>query len=318
MPQEYYTLLTAVGKARLATVVATGTPMAITKFAVGTGDLAGLADQESITALIDEKYRGLVVDVFADPVETTQIVVDCIVPEAEGGWNIQEVGLFNAADELVAIAKVPLAYKPAGGSGALTDFRLNIVMSVENADNVILSVDPLIVTASRGFVNAALLAHDSDVSAHAAMLAAFSAGLVTVPVGTLAYFPFISPPSGWLVRDGANLSRTTYADLYAKIGDLGGAGDGSTSFDLPDDRGLIERGWDNGAGIDVGRALGSYQADDNKSHTHTYTRYSGGWVQGQNDGNPNVWVSTSGQQTGSSGGVEARPKNRAYLPCIKY
>jgi microcystin-dependent protein len=71
-----------------------------------------------------------------------------------------------------------------------------------------------------------------------------------IPVGACMYWPRETPPSGWLERNGAAISRTTYADLFQVIGCMYGKGDGSTTFNLPDDRGLFIRAWDHGAGND--------------------------------------------------------------------
>ncbi|QTH80458.1 hypothetical protein PA10_00260 [Pseudomonas phage pPa_SNUABM_DT01] len=49
-------------------------------------------------------------------------------------------------------------------------------------------------------------------------------------------------PTGWLLCDGSAVSRTEYADLFAEIGVAFGAGDGSTTFNLPDFRGRVPRG----------------------------------------------------------------------------
>lgn len=58
-----------------------------------------------------------------------------------------------------------------------------------------------------------------------------------VPTGSLSAFAGTAAPNGWLVCDGAAVSRTTYAALFAIIGTTWGAGDGSTTFNLPDLRG---------------------------------------------------------------------------------
>ena len=55
-----------------------------------------------------------------------------------------------------------------------------------------------------------------------------------VPTGMVAFFDLTEVPDGWLVCDGSAVSRTTYANLFAKIGTRHGAGDGSTTFNLPD------------------------------------------------------------------------------------
>lgn len=92
--------------------------------------------------------------------------------------------------------------------------------------------------------------------------------VLTVMIGQVAMFAMGTPPSGWLKCNGAAVSRTAYADLFAKIGTTYGTGNGSTTFNLPDLRGEFPRGWDDGRGIDAGRALGSAQAGEIQSHTH--------------------------------------------------
>lgn len=81
------------------------------------------------------------------------------------------------------------------------------------------------------------------------------------PPGKLAFFAGSTAPPGWVERDGHALSRVGYADLFAVIGTTCGAGDGATTFNVPDDRGNTERGWDHGCGLDAGRAFGSEQLD---------------------------------------------------------
>ena len=82
--------------------------------------------------------------------------------------------------------------------------------------------------------------------------------------------------AGWLKCNGQPVSRTTYAKLFAKIGTNFGAGDGSTTFNLPDIRGRWVRGWDDGKGIDTGRVAFTTQASAVHSHTHTFTTGAAG------------------------------------------
>lgn len=98
-----------------------------------------------------------------------------------------------------------------------------------------------------------------------------------VPAGMKGQFAGQTPPPGWLKRNGAVLKRATYSALFAAIGTTyNTGGEASDEFRLPDDRGLFERSWDDGAGIDTGRTFGSIQQDQNKAHTHTGTAQSGG------------------------------------------
>lgn len=59
------------------------------------------------------------------------------------------------------------------------------------------------------------------------------------PVGTSVKGYWTTPPTGYLLEDGAPVSRITYANLYAVIGTTFGAGDGSTTFNLPDSRSYV-------------------------------------------------------------------------------
>ena len=89
-----------------------------------------------------------------------------------------------------------------------------------------------------------------------------------VPSGAVLYFAGRTAPAGWLKANGAAVSRTAYAALFAAIGTTYGAGDGRSTFNLPDLRGEFLRGWDDGRGVDTGRALGSAQAHALQSHQH--------------------------------------------------
>lgn len=130
-------------------------------------------------------------------------------------------------------------------------------------------------------------------------------------VGAVIYTAFTSPPTGYLKANGAAVSRASYAELFAVIGTMYGAGNGTSTFNLPDLRGEFIRGWDDGRGIDAGRVFGSIQLDEFKSHTHT-TPTGGGAGYGQPAGASPVSASV----TGATGGSETRPRNVALLACI--
>lgn len=68
-----------------------------------------------------------------------------------------------------------------------------------------------------------------------------------VPVGTITMFGGANVPAGWILCNGSNINRTTYNKLYAVIGTTFGAGDGSTTFTLPDFRQRFPQGAGNGS-----------------------------------------------------------------------
>lgn len=90
---------------------------------------------------------------------------------------------------------------------------------------------------------------------------------ISLPSGAVQEFAGASAPEGWLMCDGAEVSKTTYAALYAVIADTYGTPVDSNNFVLPDLRGEFVRGLDDmgtaqGArGVDSGRGLGSAQDD---------------------------------------------------------
>ncbi|WP_416139069.1 phage tail protein [Halomonas sp. HK25] len=86
--------------------------------------------------------------------------------------------------------------------------------------------------------------------------------------GDIKYTARATAPTGWMKANGAAVSRSTYSELFAVLGTQYGDGDGFDTFNLPDLRGEFLRGWDDGRGVDGGRALGSNQNDENKRHGH--------------------------------------------------
>ena len=89
-----------------------------------------------------------------------------------------------------------------------------------------------------------------------------------VPVGTVIDFAGNVAPAGFLKANGAAVSRTTYTTLFGVCGTTYGVGDGATTFNLPDARGVVVRGWDDGRGLDAARGFGTYQADAFQTHLH--------------------------------------------------
>jgi phage-related tail fiber protein len=158
-----------------------------------------------------------------------------------------------------------------------------------------------------------------------------SGNLDYAPPGMVAYIARNTAPSGWLKANGAAVSRTTYAALFAAIGTAFGAGDGSTTFNLPDLRGEFLRGWDDGRGVDSGRAFGTVQLDAMQGHGHANRSFriggTGGTGEflGAND-RPGDEIRTGRITTPVSDGIngtprtaaETRPRNFALLACIKY
>lgn len=200
-------------------------------------------------------------------------------------------------------------------------------------NSLTLKADALAVT------NALALKADTTSVDEALALKADASELATVKFpGQISAFARSSAPSGWLKANGAAVSRTAYAALFAEIGVTFGAGDGSTTFNLPDLRGEFIRGLDDGRAIDSGRTLGSAQSSQNLAHGHGVNDPTHQHLYGDAANSGNGVFTTAGgtgmdvviletratafAATGisiqDSGGAEARPRNVALLYCIKF
>ena len=181
-------------------------------------------------------------------------------------------------------------------------------------------------TATAGKVE---LATDAEVIAATDTTRAVTPASVrlAVPAGAVLPFAQNSAPDGWLKCNGAAVSRTTYATLFAAIGETYGAGDGSTTFLLPDLRGEFVRGWDDARGVDAARAIGTSQADAFQGHYHehmtgTNTTAGGQYTVGQSTNSVKTGCVRAAITDGTNGdprtAAETRPRNVALLYCIKF
>lgn len=156
--------------------------------------------------------------------------------------------------------------------------------------------------------------------------------------GAIMDFAMNSAPTGWLACYGQAVSRATYAALYAAIGDTWGAGNGSTTFNLPDLRGRVRAGWDNMGGSSANRltnpastingldgdtfaATGGHETHSltgvqNGPHTHTIPiTYTNNGTNASNPGASNASSSTG--SSGSGDGHNNVQPTAIVLTCIK-
>ena len=156
-----------------------------------------------------------------------------------------------------------------------------------------------------------------------------------LPVGMILAWPGTKAPSGWLNCDGSVVSRTTYADLFSVIGTTFGAGDGSTTFKLPDYRGDFLRGYLSGTSsaigtrqaeglpnisgrLDFGKQVGGMSSS---SGAFSHKNISQDWA-GTSTGTVNVIDYVNFDASRSSGlygdSSHVTPRNNAVSWCIKY
>ncbi|EGI2423444.1 phage tail protein [Escherichia coli] len=162
MSTKFYTLLTDIGAAKLASAAALGVPLKITHMAVGDGGGTLPTPDAKQTGLVNEKRRAALNMLYIDPQNSSQIIAEQVIPENEGGWWIREVGLFDESGALIAVGNCPESYKPqlVEGSGRTQTVRMVLITS--STDNITLKIDPAVVLATRKYVDDKISEHEQS------------------------------------------------------------------------------------------------------------------------------------------------------------
>ena len=225
-------------------------------------------------------------------------------------WNATGTAIVNGVGSGEFVGLSPYMEVVLGSVDA-TEARANLGAAAATLDaEVVKLTGAQTVAGVKTFSNGIVLPGNASTALQAVPKQQLDALL---PAGAVAYFGMSSAPTGWLIADGSAVSRTAYAALFAAIGTTFGAGDGSTTFNLPDLRGEFIRCWPGAKAVDKGRVFGSWQADNFRSHSHTYPGGTTGGGTAAQNGPPLGEVLT----TNSTGGTETMPRNIALLACIK-
>ncbi|EDX1429044.1 phage tail protein [Salmonella enterica subsp. enterica serovar Cotham] len=153
MTAKYFAILTNQGAARLANAAALGTKLNLTQMAVGDANGTLPTPDPAQTKLINQKRIAPLNLLTVDPANTSQIIAEQIIPENEGGFWIREIGLYDDAGVLIAVANCPETYKPQlqEGSGRTQTIRMILIVSSTSA--ITLKIDPSVVLATREYVD---------------------------------------------------------------------------------------------------------------------------------------------------------------------
>ena len=149
---EFYMILTNTGFAKMTNAQITSSKVNLTHIAVGDGNGAHYAPQQTATALKKEVWRGPVSSVAPDATNPNWLNIEGLIPATAGGFTIREVGIYDVDGDLIAIGKVPETYKPVLAEGSTKDLYLKVILEVANARSVNMIVDTNVIVASRKYV----------------------------------------------------------------------------------------------------------------------------------------------------------------------
>ncbi|WP_350614722.1 phage tail protein [Pseudomonas sp. HY7a-MNA-CIBAN-0227] len=154
---QFLAILTAVGEAKQANATALGLPWTFSQMGVGDANNTDPIPSRTQTRLINEWRRAGVNQVKTDPANPNIIITEQVIPADVGGRWIREIGLYDAAGDLVAVANCAPSFKPvlAQGTGKTQIIRMNFI--VANTSNIVLKIDPAIVLATRDYVDTSII-----------------------------------------------------------------------------------------------------------------------------------------------------------------
>jgi hypothetical protein len=150
---SYLATITNIGLAKIADAIANNTPLNLSTMKIGDGNGNTTTPSETDTDLVRSVYSGAANRIDTDPTDETRIVCELIVPAAEGGFTIREIGVFDSEGDLIAIAQFPPVYKPLPSEGATLDLVARLFLVVANTDAITLVIDTAVVVATRQWVN---------------------------------------------------------------------------------------------------------------------------------------------------------------------
>lgn len=163
MSKKFKTIITTAGAEKLAAAtVPGGKKVNLTAMAVGDGGGTLPEPNAGQTKLINEVWRHALNKISQDNKNKNYIVAELVIPPDVGGFWMRELGLYDDAGTLIAVANMAESYKPklAEGSGRAQTCRMVIIVS--SVDSVALSIDATTVMATQDYVDDKLAEHEQS------------------------------------------------------------------------------------------------------------------------------------------------------------
>ncbi|WP_252224526.1 MULTISPECIES: phage tail protein [unclassified Clostridium] len=152
MAEKFYSILTNIGKAKVANSIGLGTKVNFSKMKVGDGGGAYYEPTEDQTDLKNVVWEGNINHVTVDEKNPNWIHIEVMIPSTVGGFTIREYGAFDDENNIIGICKCAETYKPVIADGSTKELLLDLILCVVNTDTVELKIDPTIIFAKKGEV----------------------------------------------------------------------------------------------------------------------------------------------------------------------
>ncbi|WMJ79524.1 phage tail protein [Clostridium sp. MB40-C1] len=149
MAEQFYTLLTKIGKAKIANATALGNKVNFTTLKVGDGKGKYYNPTEEQEDLVNEVWQGNINSIRVDEDNPNWVVIEVIIPSSIGGFMIREAGIFDDENNMIAIGKYPETYKPQAQDGSTKDLVIKMILEVSNTSSVTLKIDPTVILATQ-------------------------------------------------------------------------------------------------------------------------------------------------------------------------
>ncbi|MER0321520.1 phage tail protein [Clostridioides difficile] len=146
--KSYYTILTNIGKAKIANASLVGEKVDFAKIQLGDGAGSEYNPTEEQTVLKNVVWEGKVGNVTTDKAMSNCLLLESLIPASVGGFVVREIGYLDTEGNLLAISKYRSAYKPKVEDGAVIDMKVKTIFVVSNVNNIELKIDPTIIFAT--------------------------------------------------------------------------------------------------------------------------------------------------------------------------
>lgn len=138
----FKSIFTRLGAQLLIQAMSNGQAIRLTHMAVGDGAGNPTAPSSTQTTLVRERYRSTINRIYQDPNDNTKFTAEMIVPAAEGGWTMREIGAFDSNGTMILVGNLAEAYKPLPSEGQYGDVILAVDFFLTNDAVINITFDP--------------------------------------------------------------------------------------------------------------------------------------------------------------------------------